>query len=809
MNAFKKSLGKILLIISFVFLVSTALAANRFTIQNIKIEGLQRISKTTAFSYLPVKAGETYTSTLGNQIIESLYNTGFFSDVQLFRRLDTLVIRVQERPTIGLISIKGNRAVSTKELKKVLLKMGIVEGDVFDESKLHEIVEGLRQEYGLLGRYSAQVGATVKKEPRNRVAIYITINEGVLTKVKKVIFIGNHAFSESELRDHFSLTTIGLFTFFTHADLFSEIKLEKAIEGLHTFYLNRGYLKFRVISSRTVMTPDRSGVYIYIDLYEGPLYRISGFKVVGSGVKHRAEIEHLIGLRPGEVFSERRIRAINKAIASEYADRGYAFPDIQMIPTLNDVNHTVFLTFNIQKGHIVYVHHINFIGNHRTEDNVLRFQTRQMEGAKYDYRRIMESKRRLANLPFLTNITVVPTPVPGYPDEADLNYHVKEINAGKISVQGGWAEDYGFLYGASISEPNFMGTGRFVALSFQRSDYSTSYNFAYNNPFYTIYGMSRGFNIYLTQSNGSNRRNINLEDSYNMNDFGGQIFYGVPITQYTTFDFGFGYDYIDIFGVNVQTYSPNVRVFLENFGFNPRHSTSEGFHQFSGNFGFDRVTLNRAVFPTDGSVQKLIVTAGAPITSESPGFAKVTYVGQWYFPLGHGFVINPHTQLGYGVGFGKSGLLPFWQNFYAGGINTLPGFEPNTLGPKSFLPGAKNAPVINNSVAMGGNVELLGGVDFIFPNFISDKVRTAAIVDAGNIFQTEHYQYSQAQFDVNPGLRPIDYEDVSFHNLRLSAGLLVSWYSPLGLINFTVAYPIVKKSGDHTEIFGFSFGTSV
>lgn len=759
--------------------LSASVCASPFVVRHIQVQGLQRISTSAVMHALPLHVGQTYTDAEGNTIIAALFRTGFFSDVQLQRKNDTLIIQVIERPTIDSIHITGNKSIKAEQLKPVLKKLGIVVGYTFDPAKLHEIVLGLQQQYALLGHAGAMVTPTIKTLSRNRVSVNIVIQEGKASIVRGIHVIGNHAFSQHVLLSQFKLTTPSIFTWFNHNDRYSNMRLDADLQNLQNFYLDHGYLDFQVLSHQATQLPKGRGVNIQVNISEGSVYHISGYSLETE--KLRASLtptvkSFLAELKTGQVFSRKQILDLNQKIGDYLANHGYAFPQINPVPELDRNKHLVFIHYHIQSGHRVYVRHIHVVGNTRTSDRVVRSQLRQMEGSLYSLKDIKESKRRIANLSYLNKIEIDTKPVPNTNNQVDLDYHVHEVSAGRASVQAGYSDVDGFLYGANISEPNFMGSGKYVSLGFQRSAYTSSYGFSYNNPFFTVNGVSHGFSVYYSHTTPAN---VNLEP-YTMDDYGASTTFGIPISEYDELILGGGYDHIAIANVNASLVSPSVTQFLAT---NPAP-----YNQGKIITGISHATLDRAIFPTDGNEQSLNLTLGAPIAKSSLGYYQTTYGLRWYMPLFYGFILNPHATLGYGGGYGNANQLPFFNNFYAGGLQSLPGYTANTLGPKN---------PVNTSQALGGNVEMLGGLNFILPDFISNKVRTAVLLDAGNIFQTNR-------------TAGISYEHVSFDNLRVTTGIMLSWWSPLGApLDFSLAVPLNKKPGDQLSLFGFSFGATI
>lgn len=759
-------------------LSSPVWASSNFVVNHIQVQGLQRISSSAVMMAMPLHVGQTYTDADGNEIIAALFKTGFFSNVQLARNGGTLIIKVVELPTIDSITITGNKEIKAKALKPVLKKLHIVVGDTFDPSQLHAIVLGLQQQYAMLGHSGASVTPTVTHLSRNRVSIHIAVKEGKATIIHAIQISGNHAFTQHELLEQFKLTTSSIFTWFNHNDRYSDMRLDTDLDSLQTFYFDHGYLDFNVVSHNIVQLP-KGGVAVHVVIFEGPVYHLTGYQLSGSDIPaaFMPKIKAILSqFHAGQVFSKSQVLSVNEQIGNYLADDGYAFPVINPVPVLDHVKHQVFLTYNIQAGQRVYVRNIHIIGNTRTDGTVIRSQLRQMESAPYSLKDVKESKRRIANLSYLDHINITTKPVPNKNNQVDLDYHVHEVSAGRASLQAGYSDMEGFLYGANVSEPNFLGTGRYVSVGFQRSEYTSNYGFTYNNPFYTTSGISRGFSVFYSHTTPAN---VNLEP-YTMDDFGSSMTYGIPISEFDALSAGVGYDHISIANVNPMLVSPSINQFLST---NP-----SPYNQFKLITGLSHATYDRAIFPTSGNQQSLSLSVGAPVISSSLSFYQTVYDSRFYYPIGAGFIVDPHLTMGFGDGYGNTHQFPFFNNFYAGGLQTLPGYQANTLGPKNPN---------NYGQALGGNMEMLGGLNLILPDFISNKVRTAMILTAGNIYQTNH-------------IAGISYEPVALNNLRATAGVMVSWWSPLGApLDFSLAWPLNKKPGDQLALFGFSFGATI
>ncbi len=780
-----RNLNRLFLTFGLLFLVVQSVYSSSFTISQIQVTGNQRLSSAAILSYLPVRIGQSVDTADSTHIIQSLFKSGYFSDVRVFRQGHTLIIQVKEAPIISKLTFSGNKKITTEKLKPVLKSLKLQIGDVYSPEKLNEFRQGLINAYRNIGRYNVGISAHIEKKPYNTVVIHIVVKEGVTTKVHSIRFNGNRSFSSYTLRKQFTLTTPGLLTFFSHHDLYSPRQLDIDLASLENFYYDRGYLEFRVIAKKVTVSKDRQHADIFVQVHEGPIYRIGGYQLKGD-FTNNIDIRKIVqNIHPGEIFSRKDIIRVNQQISNYLANRGYAFPKIDPVPHLNRDKKIVFLTIHIQSGHRVYVRFVHVAGNGRTTGKVLRYQMRQFEGSVYSLKDIEESKRRIANLPYFKDIEVSPQPVSGASNQVDLNYHVKEVSAGRASVQGGYSDVDGFIYGASIADPNFMGTGKYASIGFQNSAYSQQYSLGYTNPFYTTYGMSRGFNLYYTHTTPND---VNL-DTYTMDTYGFSINYSLPVSEYDYLTFGYGYSHVAISNINPKKISPDAYQFLL------LHPSP--YNNFSGTVGIAHSNLDRAIFPMSGNFQQLSTSIGVPVFRSSLAYYKLDYVGRWYWRLGHqsNFVLHPHLTLGYGNGYSDVKAYPFFLNYYGGGIDTLPGYEPNTLGPKN-----PNDP--GNSV--GGNFEVFGGLNFIFPNGISDNIRTSLFVDFGNIFQT----HKTAGNPGNPKLNGVTYEAIRFNNLRWSAGLLISWRSPFGVISVGYGIPFNTKPSDQKQRFGFTFGTS-
>jgi outer membrane protein insertion porin family len=760
MNLLKKI--SLISCVFFCILSFPALAAEEFLVQKIQVQGLQRIPLQTVMEYLPIKVGQKVSPADTGAIIHALYQTGFFSNVSLARNGDVLVVQVSERPTIGLITISGNKQIKTKDLMAALKQSGIQEGAAYDQALLDGMEHAMVSEYHKTGHYDATVETKATEQSRNRMAVEIQIHEGKIAKIRKIDIVGNKAFSTRQLLKKFTLGKKPIWAFFSDKDEYSEEKLEADLKSLQEFYLDNGYLRFKVDSQKADMTADKKSVVIHLVLSEGVPYQIKGYALRGDLLGQEKKIEKLIHIKSGEVFSRRKILAISDAIGRLYGDQGYAMAQVDAVPDIDDANHQVFLTFSIVPGKRIYVRNIDYAGNTRTADEVLRRETRQMEGSVYSVSQQDETKRRLNNLGYLEGIESKMEPVAGSPDQVDLKYNVKETSSTTATAQVGYSDAYGILYGANITQQNFRGSGKTVSLGFNNSQYAQSYSFNYFNPYYTESGISRGFSLYYQQFR-PDQSNI---ATYTLDSYGGMMNYRVPLSEYDYLSFGYGYEYLDITSGDG---SAQMNDFFAKYG--------NKFNNLKVTAGWTHNTYDRAILPTQGMNQWLGLEAGLPGLPDSLQYYRLNYDFSYYRPVTRGFIALFKANLGYGNGYGNQEHLPFFKNYYAGGIGTVRGYSENTLGPRDSV-----------GNALGGNILTSGSVNLIVPTPLNTyRVRTILFLDGGNVFQ----------------------ENLSLSDVRYSTGLEVNWISPMGPLKVSFGQVLNSKPGDNLRFINFSIGTSI
>lgn len=756
---------RILIVLLSAVLTFNFTLASAFVVRKITVQGLQRIPLSTVKSYLPVKEGEDLDPSRTTEIIQVLYRTGFFKDVSLARQGDTLVITVIERPVIGAIRISGNKEIKTPQLLTGLKTAGIGEGLPFDSSIVQAMKNALEQQYNSQSRYSAKVNIRVSEESENRVGINIDIDEGKVSKIKEIHITGNKAFTERRLLRIFQSKRSRIWSFFTSSDQYIKEKMDSDLDQLKGFYMDHGYLKFKVISAKTDMTPDKKKVFLNIQIEEGPIYKVSGTAITGETLGKEDLLKKLVLIKTGQTFSRKLLLTSRELMDKYLSNQGYALAQVNIDPEVNDTDHTVFVKFNIVAGKRVYVRRISFAGNYKTVDEVLRRELRQMEGAMYCAGNVEESKRRLSNLGYLQNVQVRAVPVVENPNVVDLEYQVTEVSSATANFQVGYSDAYGILYGATLNQTNFLGTGRQVNANFQQNSAATNVSLSYFNPYYTMSGIGRGFTVY-NQYATPDRLGIT---PFRMNTYGIAVTYAIPITEFSRLNFAFGYDNIRLF-VN-RGASFEILKFVAEHG--------KKFDQFRTSVGWSRSTYDRAIFPTRGWRQLLNLEAGLPFAKNSLNYYKLSYDTGIYFPLSQSWIIHGRGLIGYGNGYANTGELPFFKNFYAGGIDSVRGYEDNTLGPKD-----------TSTNPIGGNIIGVGSVSLIVPNPFQDQLRTSIFVDAGNVFD-----------DHNDHL-------IESRDIRVSTGIQFEWISPMGPIHFSFAKALNPGKFDETRVFQFSLGAS-
>ncbi|MBL4610123.1 outer membrane protein assembly factor BamA [Halopseudomonas sp.] len=761
--------------------------ADAFRISDIRINGLQRVSAGSVFAALPLNIGDQVDDQTLVEASRSLFRTGFFQDIQLGREDNVLVVTVVERPSIAAIELEGNKAIESEALLDGLRMAGLSEGEIFQQATLEGVRNELLRQYVAQGRYSADIETEVIAEPRNRVSIKIQIDEGSVASIKHINVVGNTVFATEDLVDLFELKSSGWLSFLRSDDKYSREKLSGDLERLRSWYLDRGYINMSIASTQVTITPDKKNVYVTVNINEGELYTVNDVNLSGDLIVPEEEIRRLLLVEPGQVFSRQVMTATSELISRRLGNEGYTFANVNGIPDINEENQSVEVTFFVDPGKRAYVNRINFRGNTKTEDEVLRREMRQMEGGWASTYLIDQSKVRLERLGFFKEVDVETVPVPGADDLIDVNYTVEEQPSGSITASLGFAQGTGLIVGGSISQNNFFGTGNRVSLSANRSEYQTALSFGFLDPYFTVDGVSLGYNAFY-RATDYDKLNVDVS-SYSVDSYGGGFNIGYPITDTSRLSFGLSAQQDDI---QTGTFTvQEITQFLQREG--------DSFTNFKFNAGWSQSTLNRGVFPDRGSSQS--VNFETTIPGSDLQFYKIDYRAQRYFPVTEDLTLRLHGNVGFARRFGSTQSVPFYEHYYAGGIGSVRGYRESSLGPRST---PATADPDKDELPFGGNVKMVGGGELIFPvPFIKDQssLRTVLFLDAGNVYDTYCSRETLNNGEDNPGCGEVD-----LGNLRYSAGLGLSWLTALGPLGFSLAVPLNSQSEDDTQVFQFTLG---
>lgn len=745
---------------------ATQTLAEGFSISDIRVEGLQRITAGTVFNYLPVKPGDFVDFDQTSDIVRALYKTGFFKDVRLEKAGDVLVVIVTERPAISEINFSGNKSIDSDALKEGLKDIGLAEGRTFERSVLERIEQELERQYYNQGKYAVKLTSTVTPLERNRVSIDIDVVEGETALIKKINIVGNHAFDDDDLLDGFELSTGGWLSRFTHDNQYSRPKLAGDLETLRSYYLDRGYVNFKIDSTQVTITPDKKDIYVTININEGDIYTINDIRLAGDIVGEAQEYFPLIHLRRGEPFARKAIVESSDRVSAKLSDLGYAFANVNSIPEIDEENKTVAITFFVDPGKRAYVRRVNIRGNSRTRDEVIRREFRQMESAWFSGEKLKLSRERAQRTGYFETINVESPSVPGSGDEVDINVAVVEKPSGSLLAGLGFSQSDGIVANASINQDNFAGTGKKVSLALKTSSANQHYQVSYTNPYYTVDGISRGFNL---SYRATNFNDLNTAD-YKTDDAIAGMSFGIPLSEFNSFTFGFALHHID-FEVGAV---PSTEVL--NF------ETTEGnqFLNFEVNLGWRHDSRDSAIFPRRGAIQSLYGEASVPGSDLT--YFKLSYEHRRYWELTSDLIVSVNGEIGYGDSYGSTAKLPFFENYFGGGPGSVRGYAARSIGPRD-----------SQSEALGGNAMYAGSLELLFPPpFMrkSDTVRLAAFFDFGSVVDTA----ANDLFDSS--------------ELRYSTGVGFSWLSPVGALTVSYAVPLKTDDQDEEESFQFSFGST-
>ncbi len=767
------------------FLSSAALAIEPFVIRDIRVEGLQRTEAGSVFNYLPVKVGDTFTDGSAASSIKALYATGFFKDVKLEVQGDVLIVSVDERPSIAKLTLSGVKEFSEEDLKNALKQSGLAEGRVFDKSALDRAEQELKRQYFNRGLYSVQVVTTATPLERNRVSLQFDVVEGEAAKIKQINIVGNKVFSEKKILSLFGSSTPGWLSWYTKDDQYSKTKLSGDLEALRSFYLNQGYLEFDINSTQVSISPDKKDIFITINVTEGQNYTVSDIKLAGQMLVPEEELNKLIQLKPGEVFSREKIAESTRKIGDRLGNEGYAFANVNAVPELDKEKHQVAFTLFVDPGRRVYINRVNVAGNSKTRDEVIRREVRQMEGGWYNAEKINLSRDRLKRLGFFNEVNVETPAVSGTTDQVDVNIGVSEKSTGNIMLGAGYSSSDGVILSGSISQANIFGSGNRLSAQINNGSVNKVYSLSFTNPYYTVDGLSLGYDAFRRDVDATSLDGVG---AYKSSTLGLGVRFGIPLNEKDTLNLGAALENLDLTTSDNSPYQ--YKRFVNEFG-----NTNQTFKLSSS---LSRDTRNDFLFPTEGLLQQAALELGVPPADIQ--YYKLSLQHQQYFPLTKDFTLLLNGEVGYGSGIGGK-PLPFYRNFFAGGVNTVRGFKSGTIGPKALTSATVDCQISPSDAtctesSLGGEIKLVGNIELLFPmpGLKDNSARLSTFLDAGGIWGPGDYLGRSKTF--------------AFEDMRYSAGVALAWNSPLGPLKFNLAYPLNKKDSDKTEMFQFSFGSA-
>lgn len=757
-------------------LVSTLLTAlpawavDPFTVRDIRVEGLQRVEPGTVFASMPVRVGDMYSDEKGSAAIRALFGLGLFSDVRLEVSGDVLVVIVEERPSVADVSFSGVKEFDNEVLRKALRDVGLTEGRPFDKALADRAEQELKRQYLSRSMYAAQVTTTVTPIERNRVNINFSVAEGDVAKIKEIRIVGNQAFSESTLRDLFDLDTGGWLSWYTKSDQYSRTKLNADLESLRSYYLTRGFLEFRIDSTQVAIAPGKDDMSITVNVTEGQRYVVSGVKLEGEYLGKEEEFKSLIKIRPGQAYNAEDVADTTKAFTDYFGGFGYAFARVEAVPEIDRDNARVGFVLRAQPSRRAYVRRINVEGNNRTRDEVIRREFRQLESSWYDSDRIRLSRDRVDRLGFFTEVAVDTVDVPDAPDQVDLVVKVAEKPTGNLTLGAGYSQSDKLSLMAGIQQENVFGTGNYLGLNVNTSDYNKQIVLSTTDPYFTADGISRSLDVYYRTT----RPTTAQEGDYKLVTPGVSIRFGVPFTEIDTVYFGAGVEQTRIEEGNLLPLA--YRDYSNTFG---QSSTS-----IPLTVGWARDSRDSALVPTQGRLQRVNGELGV---AGDTRYAKANYQFQQYIPLNKKFTLAFNAEVGWGKGLGGK-PFPLFKNFYGGGLGSVRGFESGTLGGRSTLVGDTTGTLSY----IGGSKKILLNTEVIapFPGAGNDRtLRMFGFFDVGNV--SDDYSKSSKLSD-----------------LRASVGLGISWISPVGPLRIAYARPVRKFDNDKTQSIQFQIGTS-
>ncbi|MDH5620682.1 MAG: outer membrane protein assembly factor BamA [Gammaproteobacteria bacterium] len=774
----------------------TSMAAGDFVVKDMRVEGLQRISEGTVFNYLPINIGDTIDTVRIGEAIRALYEQNMFDDIEMRRDGDALVIVVKERPSIESFTIDGNKDIKTPDLMESLRGVGLARGRTFDRSVLDNVEMFLREQYYDRGKYGVEIDTVVLDRPNNTVQIKISVKEGDRAKIRQVNIVGNDAFKEKDIREDFTLDTANWLSWIRQDDRYAKESLEGDLEILKSFYMDRGYADFRVESTQVAISPNKKDIFVTINIHEGDVYTINDVKVVGEMVIPEPFLRAQIMAQPGSIFNQAALTASADRMKFLLGAEGYANAEIEPVPELDRENKEASVTFYVNPENRVYVRNINFNGVNEVEDEVLRREVRQMEGAYLSNSLMDRSKILLQRLPYVKpGVDYQMTPVPGSPDLVDIDFDLEYTMPGQFSGGIGYSESQKFMLNGSVVHTNFMGTGDRVALELNSGRFQKLYSISHTDPYRTMDGIHRTI--------GVNYRDITQYTSaasdFSTTSAGATVDYGYPISEYQRLSFGLNFQHSELISSPNSTrqaqdwVANNGNPFVEDVG-NGLSITGTEFDTVEMIAGWSYDSRNRSLFATRGMRQSLYL--GFAIPGSDVEYYQARYNFTKYFPITSKWVISFNAELGLGEAMGDTSALPPYKQFYGGGPQSVRGFKESYLGPRDTY-----------GRPYGGNMLVASQLELIIPlpEKFASQARASIFYDVGNVFNTGEVRFTDKLG--SPTLYKPDFDE-----LRTSVGIGVQWLAPLGLFRFSYAYPLNEYKGndryygDELERFQFSIG---
>ncbi|WP_429433278.1 outer membrane protein assembly factor BamA [Paraburkholderia sp. GAS33] len=746
----------------------SAFAVTPFVVRDIRLEGLKRVEPNTVFSYLSIKQGDTFTDDKASAAIRALYATGFFNDVRISAEDDVVVVQVEERPAIGTIDFSGLHEFDKDNLNKALSSVGLSLGRYYDKSLVDRAEQELKRQYLTRGFYAAEVTTTVTPIDRDRVGLLFSVIEGPSAKIRQVNFIGNKVFSDGTLHDEMQESTPNWFSWYSKNDVYAKDKLTTDLENLRSYYLDRGYLEFNIDSTQVSLSPDKKDMYLTLTLHEGEPYTISGIRLSGNLLDRQAELTKLVKIKPGDRFSAAKLKAATKAVVDKLGEYGYAFATVNAEPQIDQQHHTVDLTLQVDPSRRVYVRNINIVGNTRTRDEVIRREMRQLESSWFDSSRLALSKDRINRLGYFTDVDVTTVPVEGTADEVDIAVKVTEKPTGSVTLGLGYGSGEGPIISAGVSQDNVFGSGTSLAVNVNTATTFRTLTVTQVDPYFTVDGIKRITDVYYRTSEPLYYSNV-TDTSFRIITLGADLKFGVPFSESDMVYFGTGIEQnrLDVDSTTPQSYID----YVNDFG------------RVSNNvpltLGWSRDNRDSALVPSRGYFTQFNAEYGTPIARTT--YYKTDFQAQYYYSFAKGFVLGLNFQGGYGNGLGGE-PYPIFKNYYAGGIGSVRGYEPSSLGPRDATTGDP----------IGGSKLLVGNIELTFPLPGTGYDRTLRIFtffDGGNVWGTEG-------------------NSTGANGLRYSYGTGLEWISPIGPLKLDFGLPLIKHAGDQYQKFQFQIGTS-